>query len=111
MFVPLRRIHRAGASCQIKNGRGCRDQGAISQHASHNRWGCQHIDHNGQNIWCGPENLDVDHYASLARDQLIAETDYLQEADNLRQFAQYLAGMRVTACQKSMMICPQLTFW
>lgn len=39
-----------------------------------------------------PGNLDVDHYASLARDQLIAETDYLQEADNLRQFAQYLAG-------------------
>ena len=39
-----------------------------------------------------PENLDIDHYASLARDQLIAETDYLQEADNLRQFAQYLAG-------------------
>jgi len=39
-----------------------------------------------------PDNLDVDHYASLARDQLIAETDYLQEADNLRQFAQYLAG-------------------
>jgi predicted unusual protein kinase regulating ubiquinone biosynthesis (AarF/ABC1/UbiB family) len=39
-----------------------------------------------------PENLDIDHYASLARDQLIAETDYLQEADNLRQFAQYFAG-------------------
>jgi len=33
-----------------------------------------------------PENLDIDHYASLARDQLIAETDYLQEAYNLRQF-------------------------
>jgi predicted unusual protein kinase regulating ubiquinone biosynthesis (AarF/ABC1/UbiB family) len=42
-------------------------------------------------VW-PPSNLDIDHYASLARDQLIAETDYLQEADNLRQFAQYLAG-------------------
>jgi len=37
-----------------------------------------------------PDNLDIDHYASLARDQLVAETDYLQEAQNLRQFAQYL---------------------
>ena len=39
-----------------------------------------------------PENLDIDHYASLARDQLIAETDYLQEADNLRKFAHYFTG-------------------
>ena len=39
-----------------------------------------------------PENLDVDHYAALARDQLMAETDYLQEAENLRSFAQYLSG-------------------
>jgi predicted unusual protein kinase regulating ubiquinone biosynthesis (AarF/ABC1/UbiB family) len=37
-----------------------------------------------------PDNLDIDHYASLARDQLIAETDYLQEASNLRKFAIYL---------------------
>ena len=39
-----------------------------------------------------PENLDIDHYAALARDQLIAETDYLQEADNLRKFAHYFTG-------------------
>ena len=39
-----------------------------------------------------PENLDIDHYAALARDQLIVETDYLQEADNLRKFAHYFTG-------------------
>ena len=39
-----------------------------------------------------PDILDIDHYASLACDQLLAETDYLQEAENLRHFAQYLVG-------------------